>query len=95
VEEQVRVALEELQVGLAEDGFRLRVASVREGEVEVIVEAGEDACWECLVGDDLLEEMVRGAVARVAPGVQRVVVRRDGRSGRGRDRGRVAGEDAP
>lgn len=78
MEDQVQSVLRELEAGLAEDGFRLRLAAVREGEVEVVLEAQENACWDCLVPDDLLVEMVRGAVVTVAPELQRVVLKKAG-----------------
>ncbi|MDR7470800.1 MAG: hypothetical protein QN201_11775 [Armatimonadota bacterium] len=74
VENDVRAALQELEFGLKEDGFRLRLVAVRGREVEVALEATEQACWDCLVPDELLVEMVRGAVATVLPDVERIVL---------------------
>lgn len=71
--ERIDRALDEVRVGLSADGFQLRVERVSEdGWVHLVLEATPDACWDCLVGDDLLEAMLRQCIGPVYPGFQGV-----------------------
>lgn len=55
-------ALEGLRASLAADDYRLDVA-VEDGAVRVQVEAGPQACAECLVPEPMMENIVRDALA--------------------------------
>jgi Fe-S cluster biogenesis protein NfuA len=69
----VRTALETLRPSLDADGFDLYLESLRtDGTVVVILEARPDACLECLVPDDLLQQMIGASIRKQCPSVERV-----------------------
>ena len=65
--------LNQFRPGFDADGFDVTVDSVGDDGV-VVVRIGHrpDACEECLIPDDMLGPMLRTAMQRVAPAVQRV-----------------------
>jgi molybdopterin/thiamine biosynthesis adenylyltransferase len=63
-EAAVEMALATLRPGLTADGFDLRVGTLTEGTVRVILEAKPDACLDCLVPDDLMVQMLDDAIRR-------------------------------
>ncbi|ACM04559.1 MULTISPECIES: hypothetical protein [Thermomicrobium] len=66
-------ALDRIREGLAPDGFELRVERVTdEGIVELVLQALPDACLDCLVPDQLLDAMLRQAIAPVYPALREV-----------------------
>lgn len=62
-ESKLRAALESLQPALAADGFGLDLVSVSpDGDVDVVLEAKEGACMDCLVPDDMLVAIIQTAM---------------------------------
>ncbi len=62
-EGKLRAALESLQPALAADGFALDlVGTSPDGDVDVVLEAKEGACMECLVPDDTLVAIIQTAM---------------------------------
>jgi hypothetical protein len=71
--ERIDRALDEVRVGLAADGFALRVQQVTEdGWVDLVLEATPEACLECLVGDEVLRAMLQQCIAPVYPALRGV-----------------------
>jgi len=71
--ERIDRALDEVRVGLAADGFALRVQQVTEdGWVDLVLEATPEACLECLVGDEVLQAMLQQCIAPVYPALRGV-----------------------
>ncbi len=71
--ERIDRALDEVRVGLAADGFELRVQQVTEdGWVDLVLEATPEACVECLVGDEVLQAMLQQCIAPVYPALRGV-----------------------
>jgi hypothetical protein len=61
----IEEALDALRPGLAADGFALKLGAVDPGgSVKVILEAGPEACLDCLVPEEMmvriLEDAIRG-----------------------------------
>lgn len=44
---------------LAADGYVLRVDDLSGGRLRLVIDAGEDACAECLVPEDVMANIVR------------------------------------
>ena len=55
----IRAALSGLCTSFAADGYRMSVVGFHDDRLEVVVEAGEDACAECLVSKEVTAEMIR------------------------------------
>jgi len=71
-------ALDEIRPGLEADGFGLFVASVEGRHVTVCLEALPSACLDCLVPDDLLQQIVESAIRDADPTVERVTLVKQG-----------------
>jgi carbon monoxide dehydrogenase subunit G len=73
--EQIRSALSGIQSALQADGYDLTVA-VTPGKVSVAIEAGPQACAECLVPVSLMTGMIESELAHndvlVPPGTVEV-----------------------
>jgi hypothetical protein len=60
----VESALATLRPSLTADGFDLRVGTLTDETVQVILEAKPDACLDCLVPDELMVQMLDDAIRR-------------------------------
>lgn len=56
--EMIDQALSEIKERLAVDGYELSVTEVGDGEINIIIKAGPEACSECLSPKPLLERMI-------------------------------------
>ncbi|SDG34651.1 NifU family protein [Pseudonocardia oroxyli] len=74
----VVAALDDIRPGLEADGFGLFVASVEAGHVTVCLQALPGACHDCLVPDDLLQQIVESAIRGADPTVDRVTLVKQG-----------------
>lgn len=64
----IQGALDELAPGLGADGFELRLEAVEpDGRVRIALEAGPDACRDCLVPDELLVSILESSVRERIP----------------------------
>ena len=54
----IRESLEALQTCFEADGYRLTIEGVRDGRLRIVVEAGENACEECLLARDVATSMI-------------------------------------
>lgn len=54
----IRESLEPLQTCFAADGYRLTIEGVCDGRLRIVVEAGENACEECLLARDIATSMI-------------------------------------
>jgi Fe-S cluster biogenesis protein NfuA len=61
-ESAVEDALSQLRPSLAADGFSLTLRDVTDGTANVVLEAGPDACGDCMVPDDMLVTIIQQAV---------------------------------
>ena len=66
----IEEALEPIRKSLQADGYELIVNSFHEGVLSVEIQAGPDACAECLVPKHLMEIMIQQSVKNLASGVQ-------------------------
>jgi hypothetical protein len=72
-------ALDVLRPALTSNGFSLRAGKVStDGVVEVILEAGPEACLDCLVPEDVMIGVLDDAIRQQDPGFARVKVVRHG-----------------
>jgi hypothetical protein len=55
-------ALIDVKEGLALDGYILIAKQQEEGIVEIVIEAGPEACSECLSPKSILESIIRRAL---------------------------------
>lgn len=68
-------ALDELRPGLDADGFRLGLHRLdSDGQVVISLEALPEACFDCLVPDALLAQMVEMTVREHVPQVSGVAL---------------------
>jgi hypothetical protein len=79
----VESALDALRPSLTQDGFSLRIGSLEaNGLVKVVVEAGPDACIDCLVPEDLMVQIIEDAIrSQDASEVVRVEIVKEGFAG--------------
>ena len=64
----IQGALDELAPGLGADGFELRLEAVEpDGRVRIALEAGPDACLDCLVPDELLVAILESSIRERMP----------------------------
>jgi Fe-S cluster biogenesis protein NfuA len=64
----IEAALDELRPGLDADGFHLALHQLDpDGRVVISLEARPEACFDCLVPDTLLAQMVEMSVRDVLP----------------------------
>jgi Fe-S cluster biogenesis protein NfuA len=69
----VEAALDVLRPSLAADGFDLRVGGLlADGAVQVVLEAKPNACLDCLVPDDILIQIIEGAIREREPSFNRI-----------------------
>jgi hypothetical protein len=61
-EKDVNSALDVMRLSLDADGFDLRLGSIEDGVVQVILEARPEACQECLVPEDLMVQIIERAI---------------------------------
>jgi Fe-S cluster biogenesis protein NfuA len=72
-------ALDSIRSGLQADGFDLYLREVTaSGSVVVCLEAKPEACLDCLVPDQILQQIVATAVRGAEPGVTDVVLVKEG-----------------
>jgi Fe-S cluster biogenesis protein NfuA len=71
-------ALDSIRPGLEADGFDLYVKSETAGDVIVCLAATAEACLDCLVPDDLLQQIVESALREAAPGIRKVILVKEG-----------------
>ncbi len=73
--EPIERALESLRPAMGADGFELRLGSIDpDGSVRIVLEAGPNACMDCLVPDDVLVGILERTIRAEAPAVGRVVL---------------------
>jgi Fe-S cluster biogenesis protein NfuA len=78
-DESVERALAVIRPGFTEDGFDLRLGQIDErGSVEVILEALPGACFECLVPDAMMVQILEKAIQSEAPELGSVVLTKTG-----------------
>lgn len=67
--ETIEAALRPIRRSLQADGFDLKVESVNDGVVSVVVFAGPEACVECLIPEEhfklRIEDRLKGLVRAV------------------------------
>lgn len=68
----IEQALEGLRPSLAEDGFELKVISVEGNDVTVALEAGENACLDCLVPGEVMQKIVDAVIRGKVPNIGRI-----------------------
>jgi hypothetical protein len=61
----VAASLAPVRAALLADGYHLSVKACRDGALKLAIEAGPEACAECLVPKPLFEAIVRRAVSDV------------------------------
>lgn len=61
-EPDVYALLSNIRRGLDQDGYDLEIVSVGDG-VELDITAREDACEDCLVGKQVMREMIADSIA--------------------------------
>ena len=71
-DEAVEAALTTLRPSLAADGFELRLGEIIGDAAHVVLEAGPDACGDCMVPDDILVAILEQAIGDKAAGVRSV-----------------------
>jgi hypothetical protein len=65
---EIQGAIDELAPGLGADGFELRLEAVEpDGSVRIALEAGPDACIDCLVPDELLVSILEASIRERMP----------------------------
>jgi len=75
----VEEALDVLRPGLAADGFALKLGAVDPGgSVKVILEAGPEACLDCLVPDEVMTRILEDAIREKDASVDHVEIVRVG-----------------
>jgi hypothetical protein len=75
----VEEALDVLRPGLAADGFALKLGDVDPaGRVKIILEAGPEACLDCLVPDDIMARILEDAIREKGASVGHVEIVRVG-----------------
>lgn len=74
----VEKALERMRPTLQADGFDLALRDVEpDGAASVTLEAGEGACMECLIPDEMLVSMLEREVQAEEPSVSRVLLHKN------------------
>jgi Fe-S cluster biogenesis protein NfuA len=67
-EAAIEAALDQLRPGLDADGFRLGLRQVDpDGRILIVLEALPEACFDCLVPDALLTQMVETVIRDQVP----------------------------
>jgi len=66
----IEAALQPIRKSLQADGYDLVVNNFHEGVLSVEIQAGPQACVECLVPKDLMELMIQQSVKTLARSVQ-------------------------
>lgn len=75
----IETALADLRPALDADGFDLRLGGIGpDGQITVILEARPNACHDCLVPDDLLQQIVQTSIRDRQPDAGAVVVEKRG-----------------
>lgn len=81
-EDTITTALGSIRSGLQVDGFDLYLAEASEdGNVVICLEAKPTACLDCLVPDDMLQQIVESAIRRAQPSVRAVTLVKAGFDG--------------
>jgi len=70
----VDAALEQFRTMLAADGYNLGWTESQPGKLTVNVEAGADACADCLVPQPVMEAMMSQALADTPYELEKVVL---------------------
>ena len=68
--ESIEEALQPIRKSLQADGYDLVVNNFQEGVLSVEVQAGPQACVECLVPKEMMELMIQQSVKTLARSVQ-------------------------
>ena len=58
----IRQALQGLAESCSADGYSMNVESVEAGRLRIVVEAGAEACAECLIPRELFEGMISNSL---------------------------------
>jgi Fe-S cluster biogenesis protein NfuA len=67
-ETSIEAALDDLRPGLDSDGFKLGLHRLDpDGRIVIALEATPEACYDCLVPDQLLSQMVEMAIREHVP----------------------------
>jgi Fe-S cluster biogenesis protein NfuA len=73
IETAIEAALDDLRPGLDSDGFKLDLHRLDpDGRIVIALEATPAACYECLVPDELLSQMVEMAIRERVPDAHEV-----------------------
>jgi Fe-S cluster biogenesis protein NfuA len=68
IETAIEAALDDLRPGLDSDGFKLDLHRLDpDGRIVIALEATPQACYDCLVPDELLARMVEMAIREHVP----------------------------
>ena len=79
----VESALDQLRPSLAADGFTLHLDEMDDqGRYAIVLEAGPDACADCLAPDDVLVQILESAIRAHDPSAGPVTLRKSGFDGR-------------
>jgi hypothetical protein len=68
--DEIEEALHPIQKSLQADGYDLVVNRFQDGVLSVTIQAGPQACVECLVPKELMELMIQQSVKNLARTVQ-------------------------
>jgi len=76
--ETIESALALLNPSLEADGFKLNLESIDpRGTIRVVLEAKEGACLECLVPDEILNNMIKQVLQEKDIIVQQIVITKE------------------
>lgn len=65
--ETVQRALTRVREALVADGYDLEVQGIEAGRVRLAISAGPQACADCLVPKDLMQQMIAQALRDCSP----------------------------
>lgn len=74
----IETALATLRPSLGADGYDLRLDGVNGEVVNVVLEAGPEACADCMVPDDMLTLILQDAIRDRDPSLTTVVLHKVG-----------------
>lgn len=75
----IQDALDELRPALSSDGFDLRLSDTQRPDgIEIILEATDAACRDCLVPDDMLVNIIQTALRSRDPAAGPVMLKKVG-----------------
>jgi hypothetical protein len=78
----IESALEVLRPSLGEDGFDLLAGPIlADGTVQVVLEAKPGACLDCLVPEDIMIQIIEGAIREREPSFNHIELVKKGFEG--------------